>query len=209
MVTNPYLPSPSRADAWAKGFIVGFSGPEYSTEPPAELDSDDAAAYSEGVLAGQQAAINGLALTATCIPAREPESPLASPEHIISGVEILHGLWELKSVATLAGGLAGLGVAFIELACTLPVHTLPPEQVLPGLGQPIIDQLVVAGVDSMELYIGAGLDASSEDCTIRLSSLYKTQEAARQAVDAMHRGEWVVASWRTDASDSFRIVDSN
>ena len=40
-----------------------------------------------------------------------------------------------------AGGVAGVVVGLVELACTLPVHTLPPDQVLPALGQPAIDAL--------------------------------------------------------------------
>lgn len=206
MMSNPYLPSPSQADAWSKGFISGLSGPDFSTDPPADLNSDDATAYSEGALAGQQSAINGLELTGTCIPARAPEH---SQVHVITGIEILHGLWELRSLATLAAGLAGLGVALIELLITLPVDTLPPEQVLPSLGQRIIDQLAAAGVGSIKLFIGAGLDASSEDCTIKLTSMFKTQDAAKEAAVAIGRGEWVVTSWRTDACGSFRIVDSN
>jgi hypothetical protein len=99
-------------------------------------------------------------------------------------------------------------VALIELACTLPVHTLPPEEVLPSLGQPTIDALASYGLESMELFCGAGLDPAAADCEIRLSPLFTSLDQAREAAIAMNRSQWVVASWRTDQSNSFEIVDS-
>jgi hypothetical protein len=84
--------------------------------------------------------------------------PLHETGMAINGAEIAHGVWELRQrhLKTLAGGVAGILVALIELACTLPVHTLPPENVLPSLGQPMINALAAIGVDSMELFCGAG-----------------------------------------------------
>ena len=104
--------------------------------------------------------------------------------------------------------MAGIVVALIELACTLPVHTLPPEEVLPSLGQPTVDVLASYGLESMELFCGAGLDATAADCEILLSPLFTSLEQARQAAITMNRFQWVVASWRTDQSNSFEIVDS-
>jgi hypothetical protein len=90
----------------------------------------------------------------------------------------------------------------------LPVHTLPPENVLPSLGQPMIDWLASFGLDSMELFCGAGLDPEATDCEICLSLLFNSEDQARQAAIGMHRSKWVVVSWRTDQSGSFRVVDS-
>jgi len=76
MITNPYLPSPSAVSAWAEGFVKGFSGPQFSTEPPPHIAADDATAYAEGAIAGQQGAIDGLVFSDPCISAGEPHGPL-------------------------------------------------------------------------------------------------------------------------------------
>jgi hypothetical protein len=86
---------------------------------------------------------------------------------------------------------------------------LPPEQVLPGMGQPLINVLSGMGVDSMQLFCGAGLDATAADCEIRISPLFKSQDQARQAAVDMNRPAWAVVSWRTDQCASFQVVDSN
>ena len=128
---------------------------------------------------------------------------------VLNGIEILHGAWEARHLATLAGGVAGIVVALVELSCTLPVHTLPPEQVLPALGQPLVDTLAAYGIDSMELFCGAGLDAAAVDCEIRLTPLFMSLDQARDTAIAMNGAKWVVVSWRTDQSGSFRIVDAS
>ena len=115
----------------------------------------------------------------------------------------------MRKLATLAEGIAGLAVAFVELACTLPKHTLPPEQVLPNVGQTVADTLSAFGVDSLELFCGAGLDATQEDCEIKLTPLFTALEPARNAVTAIGRPSWAVVSWRTDQSGSFRVVETN
>lgn len=209
MIMNPYLPSPSAATAWAQGFVRGFVGPEYSTEPLVNISTDDASAYADGVIAGQQGAMDGLVFSDLCVSAREPHGFLAEPSHVINGLEIVHGTWEALHLSRLAAGLTGIAVSLIELACTLPVHMLPPEQVLPNLGQPIVETLSAYGVESLELFCAAGLDVTSHDCEILLSPMYKSLEQARRAAMAMGRDQWVVASWRTDASNSFRITQSS
>jgi hypothetical protein len=73
----------------------------------------------------------------------------------------------------------------------------------------VIDTLTAYGIDSMELFCGAGLDATASDCEIRISPLFKSDDAARQAAANMGRPAWTVVSWQTDQSNSFRLVDSN
>jgi hypothetical protein len=64
------------------------------------------------------------------------------------------------------------------------------------------------GLESLELFCSAGLDANATDCEIRVSPLFTSLDQARQAAIAMNRSQWVVASWRTDQTNSFVIVDS-
>jgi len=207
MIENPFLPSPPAAAAWSEGFTKGFAAIS-SPEPGENVRADDIEAFNEGVATGEESARLGIELGDPCVPASEEHGPGHEPGMVINAAEILHGVWELRHLKTLAGGVAGILVALIELACTLPVHTLPPEDVLPGLGQPMVDALAAIGVDSMELFCGAGLDPTATDCEIRLSRLFTSLEQARDAAIAMNRFQWVVVSWRTDQSGSFRVVDS-
>lgn len=207
MLQNPFLPAPSAANAWAEGFTKGFSSIS-SPEPSENVGSDDIEAFNQGVAAGEESTLSGISLGDPCIPASEEHGPLHVPGMLINGAEIAHGVWEARHLTKLAGGTASIVVALIELACTLPVHTLPPEQVLPGLGQPMVDALISYGIESMELFCGAGLDAAATDCEIRLSPLFTSFDQAHQAAIEMNRFQWVVVSWRTDQSNSFEIVDS-
>jgi len=207
MIENPFLPSPSAASAWAEGFTKGFTAIS-SPEPGENVMAEDIEAFNQGVAAGEESARTGISLGNPCIAASEEHGPLHVPGMVINAAEIAHGVWEARHLRTLAAGMAGIVVALIELACTLPVHTLPPEEVLPSLGQPTVDVLASYGLESMELFCGAGLDTTAADCEILLSPLFTSLEQARQAAITMTRFQWVVASWRTDQSNSFEIVDS-
>lgn len=207
MLKNPFLPAPTQANAWAEGFTKGFAA-QSSPEPSEEVGLGDIDAFNQGVEAGVAGCRDGIEFGDPCVPAAEEHGFAHAPGLVINAAEIAHGLWEARHLATLAAGVAGLLVAFVDLAVTLPVSTLRPEDVLPGLGQPIIDRLAAFGLDSMELFCGAGLDPEATDCEIRLSPLFNTEDQARQAAIDMQRSKWVVVSWRTDQSGSFRVTDS-
>ena len=85
----------------------------------------------------------------------------------------------------------------------------PAEEVLPLLGRDVIDKLATYGLQSMEVFCGAGLDASSQDCEIRITPFFSSQAQARKAAIEMKRSEWVVARWQTGKSKSFDIVDTS
>jgi len=208
MLQNPFLPAPRAASAWAEGFTKGFASVS-SPEPGEDVAIEDVEAFNQGVGAGEESTRTGISLGDPCIPASAEHGPLHGAEVAIGAAHVMHGVWEARHLTKLAGGIAGIVVGLIELAISLPVHTLPPEQVLPDLAQPMVDALVSFGVPSMELFIGAGLDPTdaAADCEIRVTPLFKSFDQAREAAIAMNRFQWVVASWRTDQSNSFRIVD--
>lgn len=208
MLQNPYLPAPSKASAWADGFTKGFVAIS-SPQPSDNVSPDDFDAFNDGVQAGSDCAANGIALDNPCVPALEGGSSEVTPGVVVGGADVLHGLWEALYVGKMAAGVAGTLVGLIELACELPMHTLPPEQVLPSLGQPLVDRLSAMGVDSMQLFCGAGLDPTATNCEIRISPVFKSQDQARQAAVDMKRPDWAVVSWRTDQCASFQIVDTN
>jgi hypothetical protein len=56
-LTLPQVESP-QSRSWAMGVSYGFQGPAQSSMTPAEIQPEDAGAFDEGVLAGQDAAIN-------------------------------------------------------------------------------------------------------------------------------------------------------
>src|SRR5437763_553447 len=129
MIENPFLLAPTAASAWAEGFTKGYTAMQ-SPEPGENVGADDIDAFNQGVTAGEESARAGISMGDPCIPASEEHGPMHVPGLVINAGEIAHGAWEARHLKTLAGGIAGIVVALIELACTLPVHTLPPEQVL-------------------------------------------------------------------------------
>ncbi|NJM76866.1 MAG: hypothetical protein HC852_15120 [Acaryochloridaceae cyanobacterium RU_4_10] len=206
MSINPFLPSPDLAKAWSEGFLKGFIG-KSSIEASDSITVDSIDAFNTGVLTGEEASANGLELTGSCIIAPDEHGLGHVVGMAINGLEIVHGVWELARVE-LAAGFLGIAVALFELAATLPHHVEDPELVLPRIGRELPEILDAYGLPSMELFWGVGLDALATDCEILLSPLFKSFDQAREAAITMERPIWLVASWRTDQSNSFRVVDS-
>ena len=208
MVENPYIghPSPSLADAWAMGFVRGYADSSVPIDPPEDMDENDGTAYSEGIQAGRQGAIDGLDL-GKCIPAGEPH-PGEAFEHFVTGAEVLHGLWEIRKLATLAAGVAGLVVALVEIGCSGRVVLPLNQTMLPDAATPLLDAMDAYGVGSLEIYAGIGRDPLSEDCEIALTGLFPSLSDARDAAMALGRPDWLVVSWRTDQCGSFRVVEA-
>ncbi|MDT0341358.1 hypothetical protein [Streptomyces litchfieldiae] len=61
MATNPYAGT-DHEESWRQGFTAGFTFPDQVMEAPLVLESEQRTVYSEGVLAGQDAATQGQAL---------------------------------------------------------------------------------------------------------------------------------------------------
>src|SRR6266566_3598318 len=103
MLVNPFLTPPQiespQSRSWAMGFAFGFQGPERSTMTPADINPEDADAFDQGVLVGQDAAINGLSLATPCVDlnAEGPSGAhLAATEGPEAGIAlfstIVHGI---------------------------------------------------------------------------------------------------------------------
>lgn len=208
MIENPYVghPSPSLADAWAMGFMWGYAYISMPIDPPEGMDPNDGIAYSEGVQAGRQGAIDGLDI-GRCIAAGEP-SPGEDIAHLITGAEILHGLWELRQLAKVAAGVASLVVALIEIGCSARVVLPLNQTALPDVATPLLEAMTAYGIGSLEVYAGVGRDPLSQDCEIALTGVYPSLADARNAVKALERPDWLIVSWRTDQCGSFRVVEA-
>jgi len=208
MLNNPFLPAPSAASAWSEGFVKGLMSSS-SPAPSETIGAEDIEAFNQGVAAGEEATQSGVDLGDPCIAALEEHGPAHVPLLAFDAVDVGHGVWEAVHLGKIGIGIASFVVVLIELACTLPVHVRPAEDVLPSLIGPMVNALRSSGLDSMELFCGAGLDASATDCEVRMTPLFLAADQARQAAIDMNRPNWIVASWRTDQSNGFRIVDES
>lgn len=204
---NPYIASPSLtlADAWARGFFSGFANPMVGLDPPVEVLPEDASAYGEGVQAGIQAGIDGIFLSNECIPAAEVTSDAAS-----GFASAAWGTWSLGALLVGPPGIAAMVARGLITVIRIGLHTrhtLPVEAVLPSLAQPLLDTLSAYGVGSLEVYLGLGRDELATDCEFLVTPLFPRHDSARAAVEALGRPDWLIVSWRTDQSNSFRVVE--
>ncbi|MBK7446159.1 MAG: hypothetical protein IPJ45_09065 [Ignavibacteria bacterium] len=200
--SNPFLPAPSKADAWEEGFTKGFISLS-SPDPSENIDPDDYDAFNKGVAMGIKAADEGISLKNECIAAIEGEGPEGAMT-IVGAGELLH----FFTHATLAGfaGVIAHGLVFVYEHSV--VYVVPPEQtVLPKLGEIITGKINSYGIASMELFCGVGIDAASSDCTLKLTPLFSSLEKTRTATVALGRSESIIVSWRTDQSNSFQVVE--
>lgn len=205
---NPYLAPPQvespKSRSWGYGFAYGFQGPTQSSMTPDDIQPEDADAFDEGVLAGQDAAIHGVPLDNSCIDLHAEGPTLA---HLaLEGPELV--TWAADCYEGLAGGIAG-GVLFvINLSIALETFTDDPETRLSEAASALQAQIQKMGFDgSVELFIGSGLDKSVEGCELKLTSVFRTQDDATTAAKALGRPHWLVASWRTDQSGGAKIAD--
>ena len=68
MLTNPYLPSPAAAAAWAEGFTKGFLAIA-SAKPSGNVGADDVESFNRDVEERAQCAVDGFELDASCVSA--------------------------------------------------------------------------------------------------------------------------------------------
>jgi hypothetical protein len=202
-ISNPYLPSPAKADAWAEGFSKAFLSIS-SPQPGDNVLPDDYYAFNEGVSTGLICADEGIMFGNACIAyGSEHDDTITYIKWTGKTIKNVSKFF-LKKVAS---GVAGLIVTFLEIS----LHTSPPvdisETVLPSLGQSVLNKLNSYGIDSIELFCGVGIDYESAGCEILLTPLYVTVEKTKSAVSSFNRPESFVVSWRTDQSNSFRVVE--
>jgi hypothetical protein len=215
MLQNPFLAPPQiespQSRSWAMGFAFGFQGPEQSTMTPAAIQPEDADAFDQGVLAGEDAAINGLTLNQTCIDLNSegPDFPGFALDGSFEVVAFLKGL-TLKGINHLAGGIAEGVLAVVVLSIALETFSDDPEAALKQQADALQQLLQNMGIDrSMVFFVGAGVDLNQHGCELQLTQVFRSQDAAATAAVALGRNQWFVASWRTDQSGGATIVDSS
>ena len=201
-LTPPQVPSP-QSRSWGFGFAFGFEGPAQSTMTPADIQPEDPDAFNQGVLAGQNAAINGIPLSQTCVDLNAeggvgPHLILDIPDALIWAKDISEGL---------AGGIAGGVLFFINLSIALETFTDDPDERLSQAANALQIQIQNMGFDqSMQMFIGGGVDTTVAGCEMQLTPVFASQDAAQSAAQALGRPHFLVVSWRTDQSGGANVV---
>jgi hypothetical protein len=208
MITNPFMAPPfaeSQAIAWAKGFAFGFQGPPESVPRPSDIDPNDGDAFDAGVLVGQQTAIAGFPVPSECVDLREPPPSLLA--FAPAGFE---ALTFLKEVGKKAGGAVVSAIlAFIDFTMAKTLHFHDPTESVAQPAEQLAEMLSNMGItDSMALFLGGGIDENVAGCELKLTPVFRNLEDAHAAAQAMGRPNFIVMSWRTDASRSLTLVDN-
>jgi hypothetical protein len=204
---NPFLTPPqvesAQSRSWSMGFAFGFQGPEQSTMTPVDIQPEDADAFNQGLLAGQNAAINGLSLPQPCVDVHA-EGGLGP--HLL--MDVPEGLVWIKDLGEgLAAGIGGSVIFFVNLSIALETFTDDPDERLTQAASTLQAKLQDMGFNqSMELFIGGGVDISVAGCELMLTSIFRSKDAAITAAKGLGRPHWLVVSWRTDQSGGATVV---
>ncbi len=218
---NPYLAAPQvegpQSRSWGSGFLYGFQGPASSSTAQAGVETEDADAFNEGVLAGQGAAVDGLSFEPACVDlnVERPEfGHLAATELPGAGMTLLdifkfvtqNGVLAAEAAAgALIGGILDLAT----LSIALETFNDDPDKAMAEAGSTLQDALQRLGYDAgLQLFVGGGIDISEETkgCELQLTSIFRAQDAAAAAAKAIGRPHYLVASWRTDQCGGISVV---
>jgi hypothetical protein len=212
---NPFLTPPQvespQSRSRAIGFAFGFQGPNQSTMTSADIQPEDADAFDQGVLAGQDAAINGLSLPQPCIDLNSegPDFDVFAFDGVAEVLFFIKGLG-IKGISHVAGGIAEGVLAVVNLSISLETFSDDPETALQEQATALQQLLQRLGIqNSMELFTGAAVDLEEHGCELLLTSVFRFQDSATKAAQALGRSQWFVMSWRTDQSGGGDIVSSS
>jgi hypothetical protein len=209
MLVNPFLTPPQiespQSRGWAMGFAFGFQGPEESTMTPATINPEDADAFDQGVLVGQDAAINGLSLATPCVDlnAEGPSVPHLAVEGAEGGIAlytlVAHGI---------AGAVTEGVVLLVTLSIALETFFDDPDDALAQRAAALKGRLEEMGFEApMELFIGGAVDKAQPGCELMLTPIFRSEQAATEAARSTGRPQWLVVSWRTDQSGGVKVLD--
>lgn len=209
---NPFLEVPQvespQSRSWALGFAFGFQGPAESSMAPTEIAPEDADAFDQGVLAGQDAAINGLEFPNVCVDLHS-EGPSVPHLAVDGTVEGGLTIFELAKGA-FAGALLEGVLMVVMLSISLETFSDDPDEALAGQASALQRTLQRLGIEnSMELFLGGAVDTSNFGCELMMTPVFRTLEAASASARGLGRPQWIVTSWRTDQSNSVNIVASS
>jgi len=187
------------------GFAFGFQGPAMSTMTPTDINPEDADAFDKGVLAGQDAAIEGLVLAEPCVVLNS-EGPTL-PHMAIEGAEAASALVAFAAKHLIMGLTEGLVMLF-TLSITLQTTFDDPDVAVAQQASSLATLLQQMGItDPMQLFLGGAVDVQQTNCEVQLTPIFRTLQAAIDAARAVGRPQWLVISWRTDQSGGMKLED--
>lgn len=207
MLENPFLTPPQvespQSRSWGRGLVFGFQGPPASVATPVDVEDPDA--FQQGVAAGQQALTSGLDFV------EDPCFDLHAegPELSVEGFEAVHVAVDLIAKAFTHAVASGVVLLF-NLSISLQTKFDDPIQALQNAATQLQSLLTDMGIgDSMQLFVGGGVDFNAQQCEIKVTGVFRSLEAARTAAQAFGRNQFVVVSWRTDQSGGMKFEDGN
>jgi hypothetical protein len=207
-IVNPHLGTDTEG-GWAMGFAWGFVGPAFSSDPPMVIAPEQLDAFNEGVLAGQQSAIQGLPINPSCVSLEQEVSPGA--EVFMEGVHVFEIIGLVKAVRHFAH-FSVEGLVFVFLLMIPGPPRLDAAAEFGTIGTNVRDRLVELGLARKSLFLGAGIDDEVAGCELKFTSIFTQLDAARAAVQALGRPHFVIARWDADAPMSgggFQAIESD
>lgn len=213
MLVNPFLTPPQQegpqSRSWGQGLVFGFQGPPASVVEPSNAQSEDPDAFQQGVLAGQDAAINGIDVIANSCVDLNAQGPF--PDGV---PDVTWGTFEIadavKVIFTkgLAGGIFGAVTGLLDISIGLETDFDNPEQQLEKCAQQLQSTLSSMGItDSMELFLGGGVDLNQRGCELQLTKVFRAEDKALDAARGIGRSQCAVVKWRTDQSGAMTLMD--
>lgn len=214
MVENPFLTIPQvespASRSWEAGFLYGFQGPPQSSLAQGDVEAEDTDAFNQGVLAGQNSAIDGLELADVCV-ALNVERPSLLHLTVDAGAESAFSLFGIATLGVHVASLAAEAViAVVLLSIALETFSEDPGEALAKRADRLHTRLDTLGFDvPMELFVGGGVDISIAGCELKATRIFRSQVDAANAAKALERSQWLVVSWRTDQSGGARVVEAH
>jgi hypothetical protein len=216
MLVNPFLRPPQvespQSRSWGRGFAFGFQGPPASLPTPADVEDEDA--FQQGVQAGQQAASNGFDIADDPCVDLNREGPFHNaPEFAWSGLEfgtIINEVRRPHFIAHIGGAVFSAVMFLLDLSIALQTHFDDPSTALSEGALRLRGLLDEMGItDTMELFLGGGVDFDQVGCELMMTPVFRTSQAALQAAQALGRNQTFVVKWRTDQSGGIKVVELN
>lgn len=208
MIVNPHAGMDTEG-GWAMGFSWGFLGPAFSREPPVVIAPEQTDAFNEGVLTGQQAAIDGLALDSPCVSLQQEVSSAA--EDFMTGAHIFEVIGLIKAAKHFAHFTCEGLVAVFLLAIPGP-PPLSADIEFANIAASVRDRLLELGLAQNSLFLAAGIDEAIAGCELQFTPIFTNVDSARASAQALGRPHWVIAKWDADVPVSgggFQVIESD
>ncbi len=210
MLENPFLTPPQvespQSRSWGRGFAFGFQGPPADMPTPADIEDTDA--FQQGVVAGQQATESGLDFGSDVCVDLNKESPTGI-DLVPSGFEVITVGREVAHAA-FGGAIFSAVLLIIDLSIGLQTHYDDPGEALQAAASALEQLLADMGInDSMELFIGGGVDTGVAQCELKLTPVFRSENAARSAAQALGRPKFLVVGWCTDQCGGMTLHGNN